>query len=266
MFQPVRIGELELKNRVMLSPMDMYVATDGLPDEFHLVHLGGKALGGAGLVMTEMICVSPEGRITPGCPGLWTDEQRDAWRRVVDFVHTRTTARIGMQLGHSGRKGSTKLMWEGMDEPLDDGNWEVVGPSPLPYGDGCHVPREATRADLRPGRRRLRARPPRRAVEAGFDLVEVHAAHGYLLSARSSPRSPTGAPTTYGGSLENRLRFPLEVFDAVREVVPGRRPGDRADLGDRLDARRQHRRGRASRSPAPSSSTAPPRSTSRPAR
>ncbi len=222
MFQPVRIGELELKNRIMLSPMDMYVATDGLPDEFHLVHLGGKALGGAGLVMTEMTCVSAEGRITLGCPGIWTDEQRDAWRRVVDFVHTRTTARIGMQLGHSGRKGSTKLMWEGMDEPLDDGNWEVVGPSPLAYGDGCHVPREATRDDLEQVVADFVA-SARRAVEAGFDLIEVHAAHGYLLSSFLSPVS-NRRTDAYGGSLENRLRFPLEVFDAVREVVPAHVP------------------------------------------
>lgn len=222
MFQPVRIGELELKNRVMLSPMDMYCATDGLPDDFHLVHLGSKALGGAGLVMTEMTCVSPEARITPGCPGLWTDEQRDAWRRVVDFVHGQSTARIGVQLGHSGRKGSTRLMWEGMDEPLEEGNWEVIGPSPLPYGPGCHVPREATRADLDAVVADFVA-AARRAVEAGFDLVEVHAAHGYLLSSFLSPVA-NKRTDDYGGPLENRLRFPLEVFDAVRAEVPAHVP------------------------------------------
>ncbi len=222
MFQPVRIGELELINRVILSPMDMYCATDGLPDEFHLVHLGSKALGGAGLVMTEMTCVSPEGRITPGCPGLWNDEQRDAWRRVVDFVHGQTSARIGVQLGHSGRKGSTKLMWDGMDEPLEEGNWEVLGPSPLPYGVGCHVPREATRADLDAVVADFVA-SARRAVEAGFDLVEVHAAHGYLLSSFLSPIS-NQRTDEYGGPLDNRLRFPLEVFDAVRAAVPAHVP------------------------------------------
>ena len=222
MFQPVRIGELELKNRVILSPMDMYCATDGVPDEFHLVHLGSKALGGAGLVMTEMTCVSPEGRITLGCPGLWNDEQRDAWRRVADFVHDRTTARIGMQLGHSGRKGSTKLMWEGMDEPLADGNWEVLGPSPLPYGEDCHVPREATRADLDAVVADFVA-SAERAVDAGFDLIELHAAHGYLLSSFLSPVS-NRRTDDYGGSLENRLRFPLEVFDAVRAAVPAHVP------------------------------------------
>jgi anthraniloyl-CoA monooxygenase len=218
MFQPTRIGPLELKNRVVLSPMDMYVAVDGVPGEFHLVHLGSKALGGAGLVMSEMTCVSPEGRITLGCPGLWTDEQRDAWARVVTFVHDRSTAKIGLQLGHSGRKGSTKLMWEGMDEPLPADNWEVVGPSPLPYGEGCHVPREMTRADMDRVVADFRD-AARRGVEAGFDLVEVHAAHGYLLSSFLSPVSNVRTDE-YGGSLENRLRFPLEVFDAVTSSVP----------------------------------------------
>ena len=222
MFQPTTIGELELKNRVILSPMDMYCATDGVPDEFHLVHLGSKALGGAGLVMTEMTCVSPEGRITPGCPGLWNDDQREAWRKVTSFVHGHSTAKIGMQLGHSGRKGSTKLMWEGMDEPLDEGNWPVIGPSALPYGDDCHLPREATRADLDQVVADF-VGAARRAVDAGFDLVEVHAAHGYLLSSFLSPISN---PRTdeYGGSLENRLRFPLEVFRAVRAEVPSHIP------------------------------------------
>ena len=241
MFQPVRIGELELKNRVVVSPMDMYSAVDGMPGEFHLVHLGSKALGGAGLVMTEMICVSPEGRITPGCTGLWTDEQRDAWARVVRLrPRAQPPRRSALQLGHSGRKGSTKLMWEGMDEPLPEGNWEVVGPSPLPYGEGCHVPREMTRADMDAGRRRLRATQPGARVEAGFDLVEVHAAHGYLLSSFLSPVS-NQRTDEYGGSLENRLRFPLEVFDAVRAAVPAARAGHGAHLGDRLDAGRQHR-------------------------
>ncbi|GAB2469491.1 bifunctional salicylyl-CoA 5-hydroxylase/oxidoreductase [Xylanimonas ulmi] len=222
MFQPARIGQLELKNRVVLSPMDMYCATDGVIGEFHLVHLGSRALGGAGLVMTEMTCVSPEGRITPGCPGLWSDAQAAAWRRTTDFVHTRSTAKIGVQLGHSGRKGSTKLMWEGIDEPLDDGNWEVVAPSAVPYGPGCHVPREATRADLDKVVADFVAAAAR-AVEAGFDLVEVHAAHGYLLSSFLSPVS-NHRLDEYGGSLHNRLRFPLEVFTAVRAVVPDHIP------------------------------------------
>ncbi|MFD9122104.1 bifunctional salicylyl-CoA 5-hydroxylase/oxidoreductase [Streptomyces bottropensis] len=222
MFQPVRIGPLELKNRVIVSPMDMYSCDTGVPGDFHLVHLGSKALGGAGLVMSEMVCVSPEGRITPGCPGLWTDEQRDAWRRVTDFVHERTSGRIGLQLGHSGRKGSTRLMWEGIDQPLDEGNWEVIGPSALPYGAGCHVPREATRADLDKVVADFTG-AALRGVEAGFDLIEVHAAHGYLLSSFLSPVA-NRRTDEYGGSLENRLRFPLEVFDAVRRAVPSAVP------------------------------------------
>ncbi|MGN6689188.1 MAG: bifunctional salicylyl-CoA 5-hydroxylase/oxidoreductase [Actinomycetales bacterium] len=222
MFQPVDIGPLRLANRVIVSPMDMYVAQDGVPNDFHLVHLGSKALGGAGLVMTEMVCVSPEGRITPGCTGLWNDEQRDAYRRITDFVHERSAAKVGLQLGHSGRKGSTRLMWEGMDEPLPADNWEVIGPSPLPYGEGCHEPREMTRADMD----RVVAdfvAAARRGVEAGFDLVEVHAAHGYLLSSFLSPIS-NRRTDDYGGYLDNRLRFPLEVFDAVRAAVPASIP------------------------------------------
>jgi anthraniloyl-CoA monooxygenase len=217
MFTPARIGPLELKNRVIVSSMDMYSAEEGVPGEFHLVHLGSKALGGAGLVMTEMACVSPDGRITPGCPGLWTDEQRDRWAAITRFVHQRSTAKIGLQLGHSGRKGSTRLMWEGMDEPLPDGNWEVIGPSAVPYGAGCHVPREATRADMDKLVADFAA-AARRGVQAGFDLIEVHAAHGYLLSSFLSPVSNTRTDR-YGGPLENRLRFPLEVFDAVRTAV-----------------------------------------------
>jgi anthraniloyl-CoA monooxygenase len=222
MFQPFRIGDLELKNRVVVSAMDMYSAVDGVPGDFHLVHLGSKALGGAGLVMTEMVCVSPEGRITPGCTGLWDDAQRDSWGRIVDFVHASSTARIGLQLGHSGRKGSTKLMWEGIDEPLESGNWEVTGPSALPYGAGCHVPRELTRADLDVVRDEFVA-ATRRGAEAGFDLLELHCAHGYLLSSFLSPIS-NQRDDEYGGSLENRLRFPLEVFDAVRAEWPAERP------------------------------------------
>ncbi|MDI9933626.1 bifunctional salicylyl-CoA 5-hydroxylase/oxidoreductase [Rhodococcus sp. IEGM 1354] len=222
MFQPVRIGELDLVNRIMLSPMDMYSAVDGLPGEFHLVHLGSKALGGAGLLMTEMVCVSPEARITPGCPGLWTDEQRGAWAQVTSFVHAHSAAKIGVQIGHSGRKGSTKLMWDGIDEPLESGNWEPIGPSPLPYGDGCHVPREATREDMDIVVADFVA-AAERAVAAGFDLIEVHAAHGYLLSSFLSPIANVRTDS-YGGSLENRLRFPLEVFDAVRRAVPSSFP------------------------------------------
>jgi anthraniloyl-CoA monooxygenase len=218
MFQPARIGPLEVKNRIIMSSMDMYSAVDGVPGEFHLVHLGSKAMGGAGLVMTEMTCVSPEGRITLGCPGLYNDTQRDAWRRITDYVHSWSSAKIGLQLGHSGRKGSTKLMWEGMDEPLESDNWEVFAPSALPYGEGSHVPREATRADLDAVVADFVASADR-GVAAGFDLIELHAAHGYLLSSFLSPVSNRRSDE-YGGTPANRLRFPLEVFDAVRQVVP----------------------------------------------
>ncbi|HET9169234.1 MAG TPA: bifunctional salicylyl-CoA 5-hydroxylase/oxidoreductase [Actinospica sp.] len=222
MFQPFRLGSLELRNRVIVSPMDMYSAVDGVPGDFHLVHLGSKAMGGAGLVMTEMVCVSPEGRITPGCGGLWTDGQRDAWARIVEFVHARSTARIGLQLGHSGRKGSTCLMWEGMDDPLPAGNWPLVAPSAVPYGPGSALPREIGRAEMDQVVADFTA-AARRGAEAGFDLLELHCAHGYLLSSFLSPIS-NRRTDEYGGSLENRLRFPLEVFDAVRAAWPAERP------------------------------------------
>jgi anthraniloyl-CoA monooxygenase len=222
MFQPGRIGALPLANRIIVSPMDMYSARDGLPGEFHLVHLGGKALGGAGLVMTEMVCVSEPGRITPGCAGLYTGEQEAAWRRIVDFVHTGTRARIGVQLGHSGRKGSTRLMWEGMDEPLTEGNWEVCGPSPLPYSAGSQIPRQLSEADMA-GIKAEFVRSAQAAARAGFDLLELHCAHGYLLSSFLSPLS-NRRTDRYGGSLAGRLRYPLEVFGAIREVWPAGRP------------------------------------------
>jgi anthraniloyl-CoA monooxygenase len=222
MFHPFRLGRLELANRVVVSPMDMYSADDGMPTDFHLVHLGARALGGAGLVMTEMVCVSPEGRITPGCAGIYTPEQEAAWTRIVDFVHAQSEARIGLQLGHSGRKGSTKLMWEGIDEPLPAGNWEVVGPSALPYSPANQVPRELTRDDLE----QITAEfvgCAEAGARAGFDLLEVHCAHGYLLSSFLSPLA-NRRTDEYGGSLENRLRYPLEVFDAVRAAWPAERP------------------------------------------
>jgi anthraniloyl-CoA monooxygenase len=222
MFQPFRIGELELPNRVVVSPMDMYSSRDGVPTDFHLVHLGGKALGGAGLVMTEMVCVSDTGRITPGCGGLYTAVQESAWQRVVDFVHEHSAARIGVQLGHSGRKGSTKLMWDGIDEPLPEGNWEVCGPSAIPYSPGNQTPRELTLDELGEIKAQF-VTSARAAASAGFDLLELHCAHGYLLSSFLSPLTNQRADS-YGGSVENRLRYPLEVFDAVRAVWPAERP------------------------------------------
>ena len=228
MFQPFTLpapsgGGLSLVNRVVVSPMDMYVAVDGLPGDFHLVHLGGKALGGAGLVITEMVCVSPTGRITPGCAGIWTDEQRDVWQRIVHFVHGNSKAKIGLQLGHSGGKGSTKLMWEGIDQPLDSGNWPVVAASPVPYREGVNqVPAELTVEQMDEIREQFVA-AARRGAEAGFDVLELHCAHGYLLSGFLSPIT-NRRTDEFGGPVEARLRYPLSVFTAMREVWPADRP------------------------------------------
>ncbi|GAA3056973.1 bifunctional salicylyl-CoA 5-hydroxylase/oxidoreductase [Streptomyces glomeratus] len=223
MFTPFRLRGLTLRNRVVVSPMDMYSSVDGVPGDLHLVHLGARALGGAGLVMTEMVCVSAEGRITPGCAGLYTGRQAEAWRRITDFVHTQAPGTaIGVQLGHSGRKGSTKLMWEGMDEPLEEGNWPLVAASPIPYKPGSQTPRELSRAQLTDVREQF-ASAAWRAVRSGFDLLELHCAHGYLLSGFLSPLT-NRRTDAYGGSLTKRLRFPLEVFDAVRAVWPEERP------------------------------------------
>ena len=222
MFQPFRLRDLELKNRVVVSAMDMYSAVDGVPNDFHLVNTGSKALGGAGLVMTEMVCVSATGRITPGCAGMYAPEHEPAWRRIVDFVHERTSARIGLQLGHSGRKGSTRLMWEGMDEPLPEANWEVVAPSPVRYSPANQVPHELTTDEMARIRDQF-VHAAEAGERAGFDLLELHCAHGYLLSSFISPVSNQRSDA-YGGSLEHRLRYPLEVFDAMREVWPARKP------------------------------------------
>ena len=223
MFQPFRLRELELANRVAVSAMDMYSAADGVPSDFHLVHLGGKALGGAGLVMTEMVCVSADGRITPGCAGMYAPEHETAWRRITSFVHDHSAAKIGLQLGHSGRKGSTRLMWEGIDLPLEEGNWEVCGPSPLPYLEGTNqVPRELTVAEMEAIRDQFVA-AAQAADRCDFDLLELHCAHGYLLSSFISP--VTNQRTDhYGGSLAGRLRYPLEIFAAMRAVWPAAKP------------------------------------------
>ena len=222
MFMPLRLRSLELRNRVVVSPMDMYSAVEGTPSDFHLVHLGSRALGGAGLVMTEMICVSDVGRITPGCAGMYRDEHTQAWRRIVSFVHGYGRSAIGAQIGHSGRKGSTKLMWDGIDEPLPDGNWPVMGPSPIRYSDVNQVPREMTREDMDTVLGQFLA-STEAAVAAGFDLLELHCAHGYLLSSFLSPLT-NHRRDEYGGSLEARARYPLEVFDACRAVWPAEKP------------------------------------------
>ena len=222
MFTPFMLRGMKLENRVVVSPMCMYSAKDGLIDDFHLVHYGSRAIGGAGLVITEMTDVSAEGRITPGCAGIYTDEQRDAWKRVVDFVHTHSRAKIAMQLGHAGRKGATRLMWEGMDEPLKENAWRLLAPSSIAWKDGSQVPRAMTRADMDLVREQYVA-AAKRANDAGFDMLEIHMAHGYLLAEFLSPIT-NRRDDEYGGSLENRARFPLEIYDAVRRAWPMQKP------------------------------------------
>ena len=223
MFLPFKLREVELVNRVVVSPMAQYCATDGVPDEWHLVHYGHRALGGAGLVYTEMTCVSPEGRITPGCTGLWNEAQRDAWRRIVQFVHARTPAKICLQIGHAGRKGSTQLGWEEMDHPLPRGNWPLMAPSAVPYlPEVSATPREMSRADMDEVREQF-VHAAQLGTEAGFDMLELHMAHGYLLASFLSPLT-NRRQDEYGGDIAGRLRFPLEVLAAVRDAWPAERP------------------------------------------
>ena len=224
MFTPYTVRGLTLKNRVVVSPMAQYKAVDSVPGDWHLMHLGARALGGAALVMAEMTCTSPDARITPGCPGLWTDEQGAAWKRIVDFVHAQGDAAIGMQLGHAGPKGSTNAPWQGAgaDLPLESGNWPLLSASAVPYLPDGQVPRAMTRADMDRVRDDFVA-ATRRADAAGFDWLELHGAHGYLLSAFISPLTNRRSDE-YGGSLANRLRYPLEVFAAVRAAWPAHKP------------------------------------------
>jgi anthraniloyl-CoA monooxygenase len=222
MFAPFMLRDLKLDNRVVVSPMAIYSAEDGMPNEFHLVHYGGRALGGAGLLYTEMTCVSEEGRITPGCAGLYTPEQVEAWRRIVDFVHANSKAKFCLQLGHSGPKGSTKVGWEGYDVPLESGNWPVMAASDVPWSPDNQIPRPMNRDDMVRVRGEFVA-AVRLGLEAGFDMIELHAAHGYLLSSFITPLT-NKRDDEYGGSLANRLRFPLEVFAAMRAAWPAEKP------------------------------------------
>ncbi|HYG55105.1 MAG TPA: bifunctional salicylyl-CoA 5-hydroxylase/oxidoreductase [Burkholderiales bacterium] len=223
MFTPFRLRDMVLENRVVVSPMDQYSAVDGVPGDWHLVHLGSRAIGGAGLVYVEMTCVSPEGRISPGDTGLWNETQRDAFKRIVEFCKKNSRAKLCMQLGHSGRKGSTQLGWERMDHPLDSGNWPILSASPLPYLEGIsQVPREMTRADMDKVLADF-VRSTRYADQAGFDMLELHMAHGYLLASFISPLT-NRRTDAYGGSIENRMRFPLEVFTECRKAWPAEKP------------------------------------------
>jgi anthraniloyl-CoA monooxygenase len=223
MFTPFRLRGMTLANRVVVSPMCTYSATGGMPGDFHFQHYTARGLGGAALVMTEMTCVAADARITPGCAGIWNDEQAAAWKRIVDFVHANSLAKMALQIGHAGRKGSTRLAWDGIDQPLDAGNWPLIAPSPLPYLAGTsQVPREMTRDDMDQVRDDFVA-ATRRAASADFDMVEFHAAHGYLMSSFISPLTNRRADE-YGGSLDNRCRYPLEVFKAMREAWPRDKP------------------------------------------
>jgi anthraniloyl-CoA monooxygenase len=222
MFTPVRLREMELKNRIVVSPMAQYRAVEGLPTDWHFVHYAERAKGGAGLVTTEMTCVTPQGRITPGCTGLYTPEHEAAWKRIVAFIHAETDAKVAIQLGHSGPKGSTQLGWERMDAPLVRGNWEIMAPSPLAWSPGNQIPREMTRADMDAIRAAYVAATAM-AERAGFDMLELHYAHGYLMSAFITPLTNRRGDA-YGGSLANRMRFPLEVFNAVRAAWPAQKP------------------------------------------
>ncbi len=223
MFAPFKLRDLWIQNRVVVSPMAQYSAVDGTPNDWHLMHYGSRAVGGAGLVFVEMTCTSADARITPGCTGLYAPEHVPAWRRITDFVHHHSQAKIVMQLGHAGRKGSTQIGWQKMDAPLPTGNWDLIAPSPLPYKPGVNqVPRAMTRADMDT----LIAQfcdSARMAEQAGFDMLELHMAHGYLLASFLSPVTNQRSDE-YGGTLPNRLRFPLELFAAVRVVWPQHKP------------------------------------------
>ena len=222
MFAPYRLREMDLHNRVVVSPMAQYKAVDGCPTDWHLVHYGERAKGGASLIYTEMTCVSPEGRITPGCPGVYAPEHEAAWRRVVDFIHSETSAKVCMQLGHSGAKGSTQLGWEQMDAPLKDGNWPIMSASDVAWSPESQTPKPMDRDDMDRVTEQFVA-GAKMAQACGFDMLEIHAAHGYLLSSFITPLT-NRRDDEYGGSLENRMRFPLEVYRAVRAVWPDEKP------------------------------------------
>jgi len=222
MFAPFKLREMEVQNRVTVSPMAMYSAIDGTPNDFHFVHYGERAMGGAGLIFTEMTCVSPEGRISPGCTGMWNADHVAAWKRIVDFVHANSKAKICLQLGHSGAKGSTRVGWEEDNAPLPDGNWPIMAASDIAWSPVNQTPTPMTRADMDKVRDEFVA-AVQMGIECGFDMVELHAAHGYLLSGFLTPLQ-NKRTDEYGGSLENRLRYPLEVFAAMRAAWPSDRP------------------------------------------
>ncbi len=223
MFTPFKLRSVTLKNRVVVSPMAQYSAKDGIAGDYHLVHLGARAMGGAGMVFAEMTCVSAEGRITPGCPGMYTEEQFQAWKRIADWIHANSDARFAMQIGHAGAKASTRLAWEGIDRPLTEGNWPLLSASRQQYLEGVsQISAAMTRADMISTTADF-VRSTEWSAKAGIDWLELHCAHGYLLSSFISPLT-NQRTDEYGGSLENRLRYPLEVFKAVRAAWPEHLP------------------------------------------
>jgi anthraniloyl-CoA monooxygenase len=229
MFNPFDLRGITLSNRVVVSPMDMYCAVDGTPTEWHLVHYGSRAMGGAGFIVAEDAAVSEPGRITPGCTGLYRDDHVAAWRRITDFVHEHTNTKIGVQIGHSGRRGSTKRMYHGQDDPLPEGNWEVIAPSAIPYGDGNQIPTAMDQESIDKVQKDF-IQAAVNAAAAGFDAIELHCAHGYLLSGFLSPIG-NKRKDEFGGEIANRLRFPLTTFNAMREVFP-----DELPIGVRISA------------------------------
>ena len=222
MFAPFKLRELELKNRIVVSPMAQYKAVNGCPTDWHFVHYAERAKGGAGLIYVEMTCVSPEGRITPGCTGLYSQEHELSWKRIIDFIHLETEAKISCQIGHSGRKGSTQLGWEKMDAPLKNGNWPIISASPIPWSKNNAVPDEITELKMEEVLKQFIS-STEMANRAGFDMIELHAAHGYLISSFISPKSNT-RNDKYGGSLDNRMRYPLRVAKAMRKIWPKEKP------------------------------------------
>jgi anthraniloyl-CoA monooxygenase len=228
-FWPYKLRGLELPNRMVVSPMCQYSAEDGIPNDWHLVHLGSRAIGGAGLIIAEMSGVSPIGRITPGCTGMYSDEHVEAWRRITDFIHERSGSKIGIQLGHAGRKASTKPLWQGQNQPLETGNWNIIAPSPEPYGEKNQVPKAMDQSIIDEVVTQF-GNAAERVADAGFDMIEIHGAHGYLISGFMSPVS-NKRTDDYGGDLANRMRFPLQVVDAVRAVLASDFP-----LGVRISA------------------------------
>ena len=222
MFSPFTLRDLTLTNRLVMSPMCQYSAIDGTVNDWHLVHLGSRAVGGTGLIIAEMTNISPEGRISPGCAGMYKPEHVDAWRRIVDFVHTHSDAKIALQLAHAGRKASCEVAWKGGGPLPSTERWEILGPSAIPFSPDSQIPTQMNEDDMERIQKAF-AQGAIWAEEAGFDMLEIHGGHGYLISSFISPLSNT-RNDTFGGPLDNRMRFPISVYNAVRKNWPENKP------------------------------------------